>query len=1379
MASSAADVMVIPVDVTAFCVGAGDLGSDGTSAFAGASTTYEKIATANLASYLGSSVTQSLDDPPQPMEPGVHLHWALPDALTRASIPTDAKGGKQKKPFAFPAVPNHWLVSRLVITGGTPAIRSWVVESDALAETVPHGVARVTVLVNSEEGKQNYRYLGKQSAVEDYEPPLNADRTFATMTGGELSAVATGMPTFASFYPNCRGALGFYDTMDDLPAGPVELMYVVTGWFDHPNNDPARPDFSPQALHKTHRWSVEAATSPTQTLYSGFIQKVTWEKNRNYVQGTSALDPIWAEIAVGNNPAEVMAAFLGAKVKPGVPLFESLLNALQFGLLEKSLPPQQSDSLANLRMLLHEKEFVATDAGSIYVIVKPVADGALGEDPLADAPNLPLNLADELNRLNVLQQQYDLAQTELAELRWQLFSDWYRIPTAGASTGDASGSAQQHIQDCSLLVQASDELRRQREGKLADVSKLIGDDFLLKSIPAERYWQPAEPSVLISAPELAFPTRYGGDAASGTNGLACRMGDQLATAITVNGQSFAAGRFAAVREGLAPTKLPNVDLCVALIEEACLLNSALLGVVAGQDAAVLQQATETLLRGEAQTLIQVTGKPPSPVGVHWWPGVNPWLPILLRWSTRVAPVQPTMENQTLVDYAPEFFTANFTIDPKQGGFIAYTPSGTPVDLKEADSNPEGWSILSPAPAQHFATQLVDFLARHPDDVDPGVPGELRQVADELNKAKPLVQSLNGFTQALLMRQQSLQLPVAVGPPPSKPSADYVDYKSLTDTVKPIVTGANTVSPLTSAPYNPIRAGALTLDPHGAGAIGLQAVDVFGQKRSIQFNRMVCAASMTAGIGGQTIQAAYLPPRLAQPARLLFRWIAADSDGLDEMNAHPASSPICGWLLPDHLSIGFFLYDQQGRPLLYLALNGDKTEVDWQSAPGDDRTIDQAIDQVLAHAHPQLLALGVALQKDPRFFEKFWQAVDRVHGAINPGNLSVNSSLAVLIGRPVALVQASLRLEVKGRPALDQSYAALASGGDTEHAFTGVQFPAVLGDLHQWDDGLIGYFKQKGSGFDLDSFYTEGATATTGKGVVQPAQDTLTLTVTPKLDASVPPDFAPDAARVLMLVDPRASVHAAMGILPTQVLQIPPDMAGDALASLGMSFLAAPVLKGNSGFAIPAPSEPGFTLSWIEQVGAASAPEWAVTPEIDPPSGGGVWAYTPQLLSEGWLRFNPAILEFSLLDASGRTLVTRGQAAPLRIQIVNRKPGHPIVFNPGKLAQEGDDPGGSMFYIHFGKLVAQEDVAKIALHCDGWMFSSLSSPRYGVYWAATPTAGNAVALATGASMAIVVEGLIPVADAGLAQANIYFDYYGVDSVGDGVCAALVGFAEAAG
>jgi hypothetical protein len=121
----------------------------------------------------------------------------------------------------------------------------------------------------------------------------------------------------------------------------------------------------------------------------------------------------------------------------------------------------------------------------------------------------------------------------------------------------------------------------------------------------------------------------------------------------------------------------------------------------------------------------------------------------------------------------------------------------------------------------------------------------------------------------------------------------------------------------SAP-EPLRCGTL--------ALALEAIDVFGQRRMIELKSLLPAASLRSDAAPATV----LPPRFAHPARLLFRWISADSAAPDEMNAHPATTPVCGWLLPNRLVLGFFLYDQDGAAIGSLHLNGEQDEVLFQS-----------------------------------------------------------------------------------------------------------------------------------------------------------------------------------------------------------------------------------------------------------------------------------------------------------------------------------------------------------------------------------------------------------------------------------------------------------------
>ena len=55
------------------------------------------------------------------LKAGVHLHWALPDALT--------DGDHDVNGTTFPQVPNPWLIKR---RGGDQGEKTWIVESDYL-----------------------------------------------------------------------------------------------------------------------------------------------------------------------------------------------------------------------------------------------------------------------------------------------------------------------------------------------------------------------------------------------------------------------------------------------------------------------------------------------------------------------------------------------------------------------------------------------------------------------------------------------------------------------------------------------------------------------------------------------------------------------------------------------------------------------------------------------------------------------------------------------------------------------------------------------------------------------------------------------------------------------------------------------------------------------------------------------------------------------------------------------------------------------------------------------------------------------------------------------------------------------------------------------
>ena len=76
--------------------------------------------------------------------------------------------------------------------------------------------------------------------------------------------------------------------------------------------------------------------------------------------------------------------------------------------------------------------------------------------------------------------------------------------------------------------------------------------------------------------------------------------------------------------------------------------------------------------------------------------------------------------------------------------------------------------------------------------------------------------------------------------------------------------------------------------------------------------------------------------LAQPMRLDFRLLDATSDAI-RSNSSDATSPICGWLLPNHLDNSLMVFDAAGQNLgeLIEIVKDEGTGVRWDAAPGSD------------------------------------------------------------------------------------------------------------------------------------------------------------------------------------------------------------------------------------------------------------------------------------------------------------------------------------------------------------------------------------------------------------------------------------------------------------
>jgi hypothetical protein len=1213
------------------------------------------------------------------LKPGVHLHWALPDGLTNAVVQAAQGNGNQKRKVSFPFVPNRWLVTRTDQAGQK---KQWIVESDYL---YPPGQGAQSSGISYPYPKigrnaQPFRSMGRAMPLaawqnRDDAPPaqyLNREQTPYPLT-----AVGYGEPTFAAFYPNCHSVFGFYDDYDSQPLPDLNgVQYDVMGWYDNPVQDclgiiARREDEDKyQALKEHFSWSVDQKDRafPEKTVC---YASLTFKVNPSLQPINNLSETKEVDVAVGNTSTEALSAYLANRIihqetqlqatlsepdlQKACSQLEDQLEALH---IADRLEGRKLDIGFKFKEARHEKEFTAISGGRIWSI-RPEQAANANDSAEQEHVALPKELAHLLNQLNIQQQAFDRDCDEIESMQKLLFADWYKYMLCAYPPGDRRDDdpnmdqVKYFIEKNSLLPLQRRMARNKALGiqcqaavdhLKAKVSGLVfpqtpkNTHYVLQPIPAPRYWLPNEPVVLIA--------------------------DQIATSTPRHGQD---GR----------------------LHDAGLLECQILPLEDRTEQEFIHSLSRIIerLNSEEQGKLNVDRER---IGFSTWTE-QPWHPFLLEWEVEVMPLKGKYSDLDRDADLPVPLTRNY-----DSGCITnnYQLAKDAVDLtikpgqetlaKEANVY-SGRSILTPHAQIQLREQIDDFLQKEllSDFYDANKVHSSERTNDYFERNRTLIiqwykneksqrlkiidqilaideklglnipvlaQSLGGFNEALLMHKQTLQLPV------EDPLA-FDDYQPFTALVKQAVAGQSSVAPQPRNDFNPIRTGILKIRR-------LRLVDTFGQVQTLSFKKdqVITTDAMTTPGSPHLV---VLPPRLAQPARLNFRWLAADRDFVPEsnpsvtnghslpaspikqgpnpvadeveMNNHPATTPICGWLLLNHLDKSLMVYNALGQ-----ALGSITEEGRWFPAPGRKAITVGEIPKSNLHLHRLVTHLMQIMKQDPHgkdFLDCFMNVVEQALDNIDPENATQYESIALLMGRPVAVVRARLDLDLQGLPAFDQSWNIFRQEVEIEcldlkrstrlrkmrkpgtqnnlretENFTQVKFPIRLGEYRQLNDGLIGFWKEEEKKgvyhYQEDSFYLTHP----GKGKEpQPPHPNI------RYDSDAPVvlqsiDSGPEI--LTMLVDPRGSVHATSGILPTKSIHIPPDQFVQALRNIEVTFLSAPILTDRGSLNLPLPDEPGYAWTWIDKKNGAWHTETKIG-TVNPQA-----AFTGrQEIKEGWLKLS--------------------------------------------------------------------------------------------------------------------------------------------------------------
>ena len=303
--------------------------------------------------------------------------------------------------------------------------------------------------------------------------------------------------------------------------------------------------------------------------------------------------------------------------------------------------------------------------------------------------------------------------------------------------------------------------------------------------------------------------------------------------------------------------------------------------------------------------------------------------------------------------------------------------------------------------------------------------------------------------------------------------------------------------------------------------------------------------------------------------------------------------VCGWILPNDLDRTLAIYDDNG-----YALGAVTTDLahPWRPAPGSLAAAAQPADIQDVHLRRLVDFLLEPRHNDPSsqqaglngFVEQFIRIIGNALAQIAPDSAAQHPELALFVGRPLALVRASVNLEVQGLPAIHHGWTAfrhdLQRTRRETDGFTGVEFPIHLGAYHRLNDGLVGFWKETAGGQWSDTFYAPQSSpehAEDGNHVLSPC-----IQLGDASDFHLPVTLSGAPQIVAMLIDPRAPVHVVSGFLPAKAITVPPDHYVAALQALEATFFTAPILTEQSKVRLPLPAEPGYTWSWLQNVQGA-------------------------------------------------------------------------------------------------------------------------------------------------------------------------------------------------
>ncbi len=1231
-----------------------------------------------------------------PRAAGVHLHWAMPDALLRGSL-SDARASGGNR-LALPALPNRWVVLRLVQPrGGREVVQTgWVIEADR-AVAVP--------LAQWSEGGA----VSTAAAAAGVE--LKREQLTGTVGGGA---------SWAAVYDAVLNRFAFHDPLTEMPAlapGGVDedcATYIVAGWWSDPVFDPldsARSGDSLDELLERLRWRLmfewgDQAWALEQQRQQEALRRALgltstdrWSDARP-VKVAAKFVPRDVGKAPSKAPSKATSKASSKATSKAASKAQSSARAVATGApfvpVDRTIVAEQKLAITSVfasdaaerftaqpwqlrSSLLHGAVYGVPVAGAVVVDRRPAAaalsvafgqhdddlvgafasQGDSDDEQRATERLFTAFTAQKINRLASPDGLVELEEHEHAAAFASLpagtvGTDRFlqRVQTGGvgglnlgrgafdkstlgaAKARNASGlsapGAQPPTRHAHPVAAAAARAATPRVGlqaqtllsfagkptlvqaTLATINDLarsrVGDvlaatEARVVQRPAPRWTFPTDPLIGVRGAQRSL--RHGGDGRASADGkLTCRWPTHVIQEISglvarerflrSLGNGGVPGEVLTLaREGLlhdpyhdewlaAAVAPPGIDpkLVLGRLKAESLLRFGADGTYDGSTsafnvnlartaaarrraAAALarpviagERETQTLVADELRRFSLVKGVDPDPVGVTTW--AQPWVPMWLEWEVKVEGLDPpALEAWHLA-----------SIDLEH---VGSTVSGDALALT-------GRSLLTTGVATTLHHAIADWLIAEDklDAVNAGLVDEATETAYRTLDAG--VQHLD-VVSASLDGLRSRLLGLAIKDGLRRPS----DGSG----------GASNPAPV-AAPFT-VLAGALTLQR-------ARLVDSFGRTLDVPAPALAQARLASRDTIDVRPGALACPPRLLRPARWSFRLVdattAVGAEGsearVDQVEAALMVNPVAGFVMPDHLDESLELFGIDGAPIGELLHEPVSGGVMWEIAAGRVGPADAGPHHGLAPAQVALANFAAGLVAADATARKgaplgaggeegeqtptesalsaLLRAIDTTLWTVDSFAALGSEHVAGLVGRPIAVVRAQLRLELMPPTDIDLSDPARAAEWqEAEEAAKRHAFAVRIGELTRSDDGVLGFFVDDDySRFRLvdkviaaiaaDAGRSRGKLGLLGDAPGAPERAGIDHPyIAGTDDADTLALHIGQTVTLTIFMHPSGKCSLTSGLLPRRTVALARDWVGPGLAKIAPSLRTGPVL----------------------------------------------------------------------------------------------------------------------------------------------------------------------------------------------------------------------------